>query len=241
MKCQHCQKECTDELNYCPYCGTQINKLKTTTSTSSFLNIKLTENDVQDKHLIHKYDFINKVKGGGVWLASLYGNIIQRISSCFTSKERINEAKQNLNQKQFFKSIKSYQRLFLFSSIIFIIVILFNRCGRYEPEKNFKINPVGNEVEIVKYLGTSIEVKIPSRIDGWKVTVIGGFGRNTEITKIIIPKSVKKIKKDAFHGCTKLTSIAIPRSVTSIGPSAFQGCTGLTSIAIPKSVTSIGP
>ena len=61
-----------------------------------------------------------------------------------------------------------------------------------------------------------------------------------KVTDLVIPESVKTIKKYAFNGYSGLTSIEIPNSITSIGSSAFNGCTGLTSIEIPNSVTSIG-
>ena len=86
---------------------------------------------------------------------------------------------------------------------------------------------------------------------------------NEELTELIIPADVKKIKDYAFYGyinlkkviindgvtsienlafvgCSSLTSIDIPKSVTSIGRSTFSGCSSLASIAIPESVTSIG-
>ena len=61
-----------------------------------------------------------------------------------------------------------------------------------------------------------------------------------KVTDLVIPESVKTIKKYAFNGYSGLTSIEISNSITSIGSSAFNGCTGLTSIEIPNSVTSIG-
>ena len=64
--------------------------------------------------------------------------------------------------------------------------------------------------------------------------------KGNEITKVIIPDSIRKIGDYAFYNCTSLTSIVIPDSVTSIGSYAFYNCTSLTSITIPDSVTSIG-
>ena len=61
----------------------------------------------------------------------------------------------------------------------------------------------------------------------------------TEVTNLVIPNDITKIKHYAFYGCTGLTSVTIPNSVTSIGYGAFSGCTGLTSITIPNSVTEI--
>ena len=62
---------------------------------------------------------------------------------------------------------------------------------------------------------------------------------NSDITSVVIPNSVTRIKEHAFYGCSSLTSIIIPNSVTEIEEYAFYGCSSLTSIIIPNSVTEI--
>jgi hypothetical protein len=74
-------------------------------------------------------------------------------------------------------------------------------------------------IRIVGYNGDDTTLKIPSKINGKTVTIIGG---------------------DAFFNCTSLKSITIPNGVTSIYGEAFLNCTSLESITIPGSVTSIG-
>lgn len=66
------------------------------------------------------------------------------------------------------------------------------------------------------------------------------FLNGEEITDLVIPNSVTKIRNKEFYYCSSLTSATISNSVTSIGENAFEGCTGLTSVTIPSSVTSIG-
>ncbi|MDH6354573.1 hypothetical protein M2132_000901 [Dysgonomonas sp. PH5-45] len=66
------------------------------------------------------------------------------------------------------------------------------------------------------------------------------FGKCTELTKIVIPKTVTYIGNSAFYGCEKLTNIEIPDNVTGIGGYAFYECESLTNIDIPNSVTYIG-
>ena len=66
------------------------------------------------------------------------------------------------------------------------------------------------------------------------------FSGCTELTSIVLPKSVTSIGDEAFAGCTKLKSIIIPENVISIGKGAFDGCTALSNVIIPKKVASIG-
>ena len=60
-----------------------------------------------------------------------------------------------------------------------------------------------------------------------------------EMTSIVIPESVTKIREGAFAACRSLTSITIGNHVTSIGDGAFSGCSSLSNVEIPNSVTVI--
>ena len=70
---------------------------------------------------------------------------------------------------------------------------------------------------------TSGDLVIPSSLNGYPVTCIryGAFSGCTNLTSIIIPKSVKSIGEGVFYGCTGLTSVTIPNSVTNIDSGAF--------------------
>lgn len=89
------------------------------------------------------------------------------------------------------------------------------------------------------------EVVIPEVVtynnNTYRVTAIDEEAfNNSDITSVVIPNSVIRIKENAFYGCSSLTSIIIPNSVTEIEEYAFWGCNRLTSIIIPNSVVKIG-
>ncbi len=60
------------------------------------------------------------------------------------------------------------------------------------------------------------------------------------VTDLVIPDTVKTIKKNAFANCGAITSITFHSNVKSIGVNAFRNCQGLTEIALPKGLTALG-
>ena len=96
--------------------------------------------------------------------------------------------------------------------------------------------------KIVKYKGKDTDVKIPSKIDGKKVTMIAkeAFMYNDKVKNVTIPKGVTKIGDFAFSDCTNLKTVKIPSGVKSIGGYAFRNCNNLKTVKIPSSVKSIG-
>lgn len=71
--------------------------------------------------------------------------------------------------------------------------------------------------KIVGYSGTATELKIPEKLDNYRVTYIDEF---------------------AFMECT-FASVTVPKSVISIGENAFVGCLSLTDITILNSECEI--
>lgn len=84
-------------------------------------------------------------------------------------------------------------------------------------------------------------ITIPSTIDGYTVTTIGGsaFSRRNLLTSVTLPSTLLVIGQAAFSDCQSITSINIPSGLTSISTNAFTGCTSLPAISLPASVTNI--
>ena len=99
---------------------------------------------------------------------------------------------------------------------------IFNDCINLEYIKVDKNNPKYDSRDDCNAI---IETETNTLIAGCKST--------------IIPESVTKIGKSAFHGCTGLTMIVIPEGVISIEKSAFYGCRNLVSVSLPESLTRI--
>ncbi len=98
-----------------------------------------------------------------------------------------------------------------------------------------------NTVEICKYYGKEKNIRIPAKIDGKDVTVLGyGAFSHKDIERVEIPSGVKEISYNAFFGCEYLKEVVIPDSVIVIETGSFQYCTSLESVVIPGSVEAIG-
>jgi hypothetical protein len=118
-------------------------------------------------------------------------------------------------------------------------LVLAASCENADPPEDFGFVTEGNVAYINRYKGNSLTPRIPSRIQGKRVTRIDedAFSQK-QLTGVTIPNGVTSIGDDAFYG-NHLTGVTIPDSVTSIGGRAFMS-NQLTSLTIPNSVTSIG-
>lgn len=98
-----------------------------------------------------------------------------------------------------------------------------------------------NQVEIIGYVGSDINVEVPSTIAEMPVVSIG-YGAFVDCTfeSSILPETLKTIGEDAFYNCINLKSITIPDSVIEIGDYAFDRCSSLESVTVGKSVEEFG-
>ncbi len=105
----------------------------------------------------------------------------------------------------------------------------------------YKENKNGT-ITIVEYVGTAKKIKVPSMINGKKVTRIGehAFCFSRKLQSITLPSTLEEIEGDAFSYCTSLKSITIPDSVKKMGRYQFYGCTSLTKVVLSKNLKEIG-
>jgi len=111
---------------------------------------------------------------------------------------------------------------------------IFQICNISEMEGTCEISSLSKSV--------TGELIIPDFINGYRVIGIVDYAfRNCQnISSVVIPPSIDKIREGTFYGCTQLTSVSIPNSISSIGAWAFADCKSLKNISIPGSVNKIG-
>lgn len=141
---------------------------------------------------------------------------------------------------------------------VILPVLLFLANKEFETddyiEKNFTIslldseNSGGGYYEISSYIGNGEKISIPNRYRGKEIKSIGAdsFTHNGENVKsLILPSSLKIIKKSAFKNLTNLTSVKIGGIgnlclLETIEESAFENCENLVEITLPSFVREIG-
>ena len=95
-------------------------------------------------------------------------------------------------------------------------------------------------VIIKKYNGKAQTLRVPSEIDGKKVTAIESYAfENTSLTSIILPETITIIAAMAFNDCKNLKSITLSDSIEDLTMYAFYECSALESINMPKNLKKI--
>ena len=80
-----------------------------------------------------------------------------------------------------------------------------------------------------------------TKLDLGGVTEVGryAFGKNTSLTSVTIPQTLKVINNNVFYNCSGLTSVDLG-SVEVISNYAFYGTKSLERLVLPETVKSIG-
>ena len=110
-----------------------------------------------------------------------------------------------------------------------------------DPYEAFSFSLVGNSYTLSAYIGEGSQINVPSSYRGKPITIIGekAFYDCAQITKIILPDTIKEIGIGAFGYCTSLKEIQIS-ACTRLKEQAFVGCTSLSEITLPNGLVSIG-
>ncbi len=150
--------------------------------------------------------------------------------------------------------------------VFFAAMVVCSVCAGAETYGDYEywVNEDGKTCTIEKYHGDNSNVKIPSKIEGKKVTAIGygAFEECTNLKSVTIPSSVISIGGNAFDNTEivngfkgdlvyigkwlikckneKLASAKIKKGTVGIADGAFVNCTSLKSVSIPSSVKTIG-
>lgn len=102
----------------------------------------------------------------------------------------------------------------------------------------YKFEKVDNHIRILRCFIHGGSVVLPETIDGCPVTEIGAYAFSAhgdaedskmavcgeDLTEIILPKTIRKIGRYAFYGCTNLERIEFYSDIEDIGAGAFTGC-----------------
>ena len=100
----------------------------------------------------------------------------------------------------------------------------------------------GKSYDVTGYIGNADAVYVPEYYKGVIVTgVAGGVFKNSDISEIYLPESIKSIGDAAFLSAAKLKSVVLAESskLEEIGKNAFAG-TALESFTAPKTLKALG-
>lgn len=88
------------------------------------------------------------------------------------------------------------------------------------------------------YLGTDVEITVPSSYNGKPVTMIDAAAfSSVKLKKITLPDTIGVIGDGAFRSIYTLEEINIPSSVYEFGSRVFYNCTGLKKVTLPSNMT----
>ncbi len=110
--------------------------------------------------------------------------------------------------------------------------------GNTEP---VQYEAAGDHAKVVGCQKTNGRVRILPTYNGLPVTEIADKAfKESSLTGIVIPESVKSIGKAAFYDCLLLANAMLPDELHTIGDDAFLNCEPLTNVELPESLVKIG-
>ena len=92
---------------------------------------------------------------------------------------------------------------------------------------------------VTGYSGKKMEIKIPDKIKGKKVTSVGDSAFCISgLISVKLPKTLKRIEAGTFSG-SPITEIEIPDSVEYIAGEAFRSCASLASVTLGRGIREL--
>ena len=130
-------------------------------------------------------------------------------------------------------------------TIILSMLLTFAGCSVKASEGlEFKSNGDGTCAWVGIGTCTDTEIIVPEKNGDETVVSVASntlnFEIDTVVTKVVLPKTIKTIEKDAFDRLRSLVEIKLNEGLESIGENAFYGCEALESITFPSTLKSIG-
>lgn len=90
-------------------------------------------------------------------------------------------------------------------------------------EGDFVLYKDGDDVILIGYLGSDTEITVPSGT----TQIYRNALVKLDVTKIVIPGTVKVICENAFSSCEKLNSLELPCGLDYVGANIISGCDSL--------------
>lgn len=253
MFCRKCGKEIPDDSEFCPKCGTAIEKniseqmnaqIATTAASASDaspVTYSASETQTSESVNVHQAVLVETKPGGTnkpliitvtiAVIAAILAAIIIPIAVSQSNKAH-SESDQNYQEND-------------------------RNQNAVIPDKEFEIVLKDDDTYMIsKYLSTDPNVTIPSEIDGKPVSEVGDRAfSGSSVESVTIGKNVWKIGRYAFSNCRSLRSAEIlPNDdfvidavegnilINSIGEGAFEGCSSLETFVFPyNNYSEIGP
>ncbi|MDY3845691.1 MAG: leucine-rich repeat domain-containing protein [Eubacteriales bacterium] len=137
--------------------------------------------------------------------------------------------------------MKRFAAIILVVATLITTLLCLTSCDEEDITKELKFELLDDDTySVVGYTGDETDILIPAEYDGKAVTEIGGEAfRQSKLTKVTIPSSVKSIGYNAFYRSESLQTVVLGEGLEIINMSAFYGCTNLKTINIPESVKQI--
>ena len=104
----------------------------------------------------------------------------------------------------------------------------------------------GTTVEVTSFNNSYVgDIIIPEKVEyhssRFDVVSIGNtFSKNSNITSIILPNTIKNLSKGCFQDCTKLSSITLGNGILNIPDECFKNCLCLSTFVLPDKLETIG-